>query len=158
MANFNQNGDVYLTSEGLKELQEELKTLEAVKLPKLVKRVARARSFGDLTENSEYTNAREELAFIEGRIDELKGLISRAKLIRSKKNRDVVKLGCKVTVHANGDEFTYEVVGEWEADPGKKKISHNSPLGKALLGKKKGDTVEIEAPAGKIVYKIKKIH
>jgi transcription elongation factor GreA len=158
MAQLNQNGDVYLTSEGLKELQEELKTLEAVKLPKLVKRVARARSFGDLTENSEYTNAREELAFVEGRIDELRGLISRAKLIRSKKNRDVVKLGCKVTVHANGDEFTYEVVGEWEADPGKKKISHNSPLGKALLGKKKGDTVEIEAPAGKIVYKIKKIH
>lgn len=158
MAGNNNKNDVYLTSKGLKELQGELSLLENKKLPKLVKRVALARSFGDLTENSEYTNAREELAFVEGRIDELKELISRAKLIRSKKNKGVVKLGCKVTVHANGDEFTYEVVGEWEADPGKKKISHNSPLGKALLGKKKGEKVEIEAPAGKIVYEIKKIH
>jgi len=158
MAKRNNHNDVFLTSAGLKELRDELGALEDQKLPKLVKRVALARSFGDLTENSEYSNAREELAFAEGRVDELKELISRAKLIRSKKKKDVVKLGCKVTVHANRDEHTYEVVGEWEADPGKKKISHNSPLGKALLGKKKGETVEIEAPAGKIVYEIKKIH
>ena len=158
MAKKSNHNDVYLTSEGLKELQTELKDLEDKKLPKLVKRVARARSFGDLSENSEYSNAREELAFAEGRVDELKELISRAKVIRSKKKKDVVKLGCKVTVHANGGEHTFEVVGEWEADPGKKKISHNSPLGKALLGKKRGETVEIKAPAGKIIYEIKKIH
>lgn len=162
MSNQTQNNNkVFFTKEGLKELQDEVELLKNKKQPGLVERVARARSFGDLSENTEYTNAREELAFVEGRIEELDDLIKKAKLIRTtsgNSKRDVVQLGCKVTVKANGENHTFEVVGEWEADPQEKKISHSSPLGKALMGRKIGETVEIEAPAGKIVYEIQKIH
>jgi transcription elongation factor GreA len=151
--------DFYLTSDGLKELKAELKELREVKRPQLIERVAVARSHGDLSENSEYTNARDDLGFVEGRIEELEQLIAKAKVIRNKSGQSrEIKLGCKVTVAVNGEEHTYQVVGEWEADPLEKKISHTSPLGKALIGKKKGDKVEIDAPAGKVVYKIKKIH
>jgi len=125
----------------------------------LVKRVAEARSKGDLSENSEYTSARDELNMMDGRIEELEMILSKAKLIRQKNGGcKQVSLGCQVTVQVSGDTHVYHVVGEWEADPLEKKISHISPLGKGLLGKKKGEEIEIEAPAGKIVYKIKKIH
>lgn len=148
----------HFTSDGLKELKEELKTLKEERLPQLIERVAVARSHGDLSENSEYAAAREDLSFVEGRVEELENLISKAKLIKSKKTKDEVKLGCRVTVGVNGKEQTFEVVGEWEADPMEQKISDTSPLGKALMGKKKGDKVEIEAPAGKVTYQVKKIH
>lgn len=150
--------DFHFTSEGLKELKEELKKLVKGKRPKLIDRVAVARGHGDLSENSEYTAAREDLAFVEGRIEELEELIAKAKLIKTKKTKGEVKLGCKVTVKVNGKKQTFEVVGEWEADPSEQKISHTSPLGKALLGKKKNEKVEIEAPAGKVIYHIQKIH
>jgi transcription elongation factor GreA len=157
----NQTKDIYLTSSGLKELKTELKQLLEVKRPKLVERVTVARNHGDLSENSEYTNARDDLAFVEGRIEELEELVTRAKLIRSQsakgKSKDI-QLGCKVTIKVNGKKETFEVVGKWEADPLEKKISHTSPLGQALIGKKKGDKVEIEAPAGKVKYHILKIH
>ncbi len=154
------NKDFYLTKDGWKELKAELKQLQKEKLPKLIKRVALARSFGDLSENSEYTASREELSFTEGRVEELEGLIRKAKVISNTKKSGAkqITLGCKVTVKVNGKKHTYEVVGEWEADPLQKKISHTSPLGKALLDKKKGDKIEIEAPAGKVKYHIKKIH
>ena len=148
----------YLTSAGLKELKEELAVLVDKKRPKLIKRVATARSHGDLSENSEYTAAREDLAFIEGRVEELEELITKAKVIQNKKGVSEVKLGCKVTVKVNGKKQTFEVVGEWEADPLEQKISHTSPLGQALIGKKKGDKIEIEVPAGKVKYHIQKIH
>ena len=150
--------DFHLTSQGLKELKAELKKLVDEKRPRLIKRVAVARNHGDLSENSEYTAAREDLAFVAGRIDELEELIAKAKLIKTKKTKDEVKLGCKVTVKVNGKKQTFELVGEWEADPLEQKISHTSPLGKALLGKKKNDKVKIEAPAGKVTYHIQKIH
>jgi len=150
--------DFHFTKEGLKELKQELKKLVEEKRPKLIDRVAVARGHGDLSENSEYTAAREDLAFVEGRIEELKELIARAKLIKTKKTKGEVKLGCKVTVKVNGKKQTFEVVGEWEADPLKQKISHTSPLGKALLGKKMGEKVKIEAPAGKVIYHIQKVH
>ena len=151
--------DVYVTGEGLKELKEELRVLVEQKRPALIERVATARAHGDLTENSEYTAAREDLAFVEGRIEEIEVLIAKAKLIKNNHaaNNKVV-LGCKVTVKVNGKEQTFEVVGEWEADPLEQKISHTSPLGQALLGKGKGEKVEIEAPAGKVTYHILKIH
>lgn len=150
---------VYLTKEGLKALKKELVELMEKKRPELVKRVAQARGMGDLSENAEYTSAREELSITDGRIEELKAILNRAKIIKKRKSkgRKKVGLGCKVTVKANKQTYVYTVVGEWEADPLAKKISHNSPLGKALLGKKVGEEVEIEAPAGKIVYEIKKI-
>jgi len=152
--------DLYFTKDGLKELKAELKQLQKEKLPKLIKRVALARSFGDLSENSEYTASREELSFTEGKVEELETIIRKAKVISNtkKSGSNQVKLGCKVTVKVNGKKHTYEVVGEWEADPLQKKISHTSPLGKALLNKKKGDKIEIEAPAGKVNYHIQKIH
>jgi len=150
--------DFHLTSQGLKELKVELKELVDEKRPRLIKRVAVARNHGDLSENSEYTAAREDLAFVEGRVEELEELITKAKLIKTKKTKDEIKLGCKVTIKANGKKQSFEIVGEWEANPSEQKISHTSPLGKALLGKKKGDKVKIEAPAGKVTYHIQKIH
>lgn len=150
--------EIYLTKEGLKRLQEELRVLQEEKHPSLVKRVARARDYGDLTENAEYANAREELAFLKTRIEELEGIIAQAAVIKSDKRKRTVALGSKVTVQGNGQRKIYTLVGEWEADPKLKKISYNSPLGKALMGKKVGEKVKIEAPAGKIIYTIKKIH
>ena len=146
---------VHLTREGRDEIVAELAELRDEKLPKAIERVARARDFGDLSENAEYHSAREDLAFIEGRVEELEVIVARAKIITAKKGqKNHVKLGSTVTVHGNGIKQTFAVVGEWEADPGNKKISHQSPLGQALVGKKVGEQVEIEAPAGKILYKI----
>ncbi|MEA3355236.1 MAG: transcription elongation factor GreA [Patescibacteria group bacterium] len=153
----NRNKNSYLTKDGLKELKKELEFLVEEKKPKLIKRVTIARNHGDLSENSEYTAAREELSFAEVRVRELEELISKAKIIENSKS-DKVALGSKVTVKINGEVQTYEVVGELEADPMKKKISDTSPLGKALLGKKKGSKIEVEVPAGKVKYYIDKIN
>lgn len=150
--------DIYLTKEGLANLKKELAKLEKQKRPKLIKRVAVARDMGDLSENSEYTSAREELGIIDGRIGEMRVILSKAKTIKKTGGTKKVCLGCKVTVKVNGKTHVYNVVGEWEADPMNKKISNSSPLGRALLGKKAGQKVEIEAPAGKITYEIKKIN
>ena len=152
-----QNVKIQFTVAGLAEIQAELAELKNVKLPAAIDRVARARDFGDLSENAEYHAAKEELAFIEGRIEELESIVGKAVVIKNNSN-GAVGLGCKVTVEQSGKDHTYEIVGEWEADPINKKISHTSPLGQALLGKKKGEAVEFEAPAGKVIYKIKKIH
>lgn len=154
----NNNGKVQFTADGLKALEQELEELINTKKPEAIERVARAREFGDLSENSEYHAAREDHSFIQGRIEELEALMKRAEVVRRSGSKLTVAIGCKVTVTEKNKEHTYEMVGEWEADPINKKISHTSPLGQALVGKKKGDTVEFEAPAGKVVYKIKKIH
>ncbi len=145
---------VLLTEEGLNALKQELNQLEKLKLPRAVSRVAIARDQGDITENSEYAAARDDLAFIEGRIDELKIIIYRAKIIKGGHSKKQIDIGCQVMLHIDGKKDIYTIVGEWEADPAKKKISHSSPLGKALLGKKVGEKVEVEAPAGKLVYQI----
>ncbi len=149
---------IQFTTDGLTEIKAELTQLKDQKLTAAIERVARARDFGDLSENAEYHAAKEELAFIEGRIEELEGIVQRAEVVDTKVKNGVVDIGCKVTVTVKNKEHVYEIVGEWEADPMKKKISHTSPLGQALVGKKKGDAVEFEAPAGKVVYQIKKIH
>ena len=151
---------VHLTREGLEELKRELDELKTVKLPAAIERVAKAREFGDLAENSEYHNAREDLAMVEGRVEELEELLKRVSVIKNNgaKARSSVSLGCQVTVATDGQTHVFEIVGEWEADPAKKKISAESPLGKALMGKKVGEAAEFEAPIGKIVYTIKKIH
>lgn len=151
-----QHKKIYLTKEGLDELKKEYEELAKVKRPQVVTRVSDARDMGDLSENAEYSAAREELAFIDGRVDELEGLLKQVVLIDDTKSSGgkLVQLGSKVTIHVGGKEEDYMVVGEWEADPIQKKISHESPLGKALLGKKIGDAFEVDAPAGKIHYKI----
>lgn len=148
---------IYLTKEGLEELKEEFNQLTTVKRPDILGRVSQARSMGDLSENAEYVAAREELSFIDGRLDELEELIKQAVLIQeshSKGNHAAIKLGSTVSVSVKGKKEEFTVVGEWEADPKEKKISHESPLGKALLGKKTGEKVEVEAPAGTVTYTI----
>lgn len=142
-----------LTPEGLKELNIEHDELLHDKRPAAVTRLSDARGLGDLSENSEYAAAKQDLAFIDGRIAELEEITRNAKVI-STHGKSTVDVGCKVTLHINGKKEIFTVVGEWEADPSQKKISHESPLGRALMGKKSGDAIEVEAPAGKILYKI----
>lgn len=147
---------ILITREGLHKLNQEYEELLNVKRPEVVKRLAIARGLGDLAENSEYTAAKQDLAFIDGRIAELEIVLHEAKIVtnHSKKKVDI---GCQVTVTIKGKKEIFHIVGEWEADPGKKKISHSSPLGKALLGRKVGEKVEVEAPIGKISYTISSI-
>lgn len=151
--NMNNNQKVIITKEGLIELKKELDELVKTKRPDAVARLALARGQGDLSENSEYSAAKQDLSFMDGRIAELEQVISEAKVVASH-SRSKIDVGCKVTLHINGKKDTYLIVGEWEANPLEKKISNSSPLGKALLGKKVGDKVEVEAPVGKISYKI----
>ncbi len=146
--------NVLLTKTGLDELKAELDALVNQKRPEAVKRVAVARDQGDLSENSEYAAAREELSFIDGRISELEEIVHNAKLISARHSKNAVDIGCQVTLTIDGKREMFTIVGEWEADPKEKKISHSSPLGKALLGKKVGDKIDVEAPAGKLSYKI----
>lgn len=147
----------YLTQRGLNELKKEYEELTKQKRPDIVSRVAAAREMGDLSENAEYHAAREELSFIDGRIEELEELLKQVKLIDDHTSASQVKLGSQVTLQLKGKKVIYAVVGEWEADPTLKKISHESPLGKALIGKKVGEAVEVHAPAGKILYTIEEI-
>src|SRR3989338_11623221 len=149
----NQMQKILLTREGLNTLKEEYDNLVNKKRPEAVERLANARGQGDLTENSEYTAAKQDLAFIDGRIAELEQVLHEAKVVSSH-SRKKVDVGCKVTLTIKGKKEIFTIVGEWEADPAQKKISHSSPLGQALMGKKPGDHVEVEAPAGKILYKI----
>jgi transcription elongation factor GreA len=150
------NKKIYLTKEGLAELKKEYDELVNIKRPDVLARVTQARNMGDLSENAEYVAAREELTFIDGRVDELEVILKDAVIIRDniKAANHAIKLGSTVTLHVNGKKEVFTVVGEWEADPMNKKISHESPLGKGLLGKKVGEKVQVEAPAGKITYSI----
>ena len=137
--------------------KKEIEELEKVKRPQVLERVSGARAMGDLSENSEYTAAREELNLIDGRIEELEDLIKKAELIEestSKSSSKSVQLGSQVTVSINGKKEVLHLVGEWEADPQAKKISHESPMGQALINHKVGDEVEVKLPNGVAVYKI----
>jgi transcription elongation factor GreA len=147
---------IFLTQEGLDELKRELQELVKVKRPAVVERVSSARDMGDLAENSEYQAAREELSLIDGRIEELQEILKNAKVIQENTHGKgkKVQLGSKVTVVIGKKKEVFTLVGEWEADPENKKISHQSPLGKALLGRSVGEKVEVNAPAGKVVYTI----
>jgi len=143
-----------LTKEGLEALKTELSVLLDNKRPALVERLSFARSQGDLAENSDYQNAKDELEFLDGRISELQAVIKSAIVVNGNGKKGEVAVGTKVKIKVGGNEFTYDIVGDWEADPTKKKISHTSPLGQALFGKKVGDQVSVEAPAGTISYEI----
>ncbi len=143
-----------VTREGFEALSRELKELVETKRPKLVDRLSYARQQGDLSENSDYSNAKEELEFLDGRISELEDVLRTAVVSTGKGKSESVDLGAKVTVKFNGQNHVYHMVGEWEADPVNKKISPESPLGKALFGKKVGEAAELEVPAGKVRYEI----
>jgi transcription elongation factor GreA len=148
---------IFLTKQGLEELKNEYEELAKVKRPQVVERLAVARDMGDLSENAEYTAARDELSFIDTRIGELEDLLKKVTIIKEKpqgKKNKIVNLGSTVTVQMNGKKVAFTIVGEWESDPADKKISNESPLGKALLGKAEGGQIEINAPAGKMKYQI----
>lgn len=149
---------VYLTSDGFKKVQADLIQMRETRRPEVVDRLALARAQGDLSENNEYVAARDDLMFLDGQIEELEDIIQKAVIIDENHcKKDCVSLGSKVTVKIDGLSHVYHIVGEWEADPIQKKVSHSSPLGQALLGKTSGDEVEFDAPAGKVIYKIIKI-
>lgn len=146
---------IFLTKEGLADLKAEYDELVNQKRPVVLTRLSEARDQGDLSENAEYVAARDELSFIDGRIDELEELLKQVIVIEEQAGaKKAVDLGSTVTVNMGERKEEFTVVGEWEADPTEKKISHESPLGKALMGKQVGQDLEVDAPAGKIKYTI----
>jgi transcription elongation factor GreA len=153
-----------VTKEGLKKLKEELEHLKTIRRQEVAQRLKEAISYGDLSENSEYEEAKNEQAFVEGRVLELEQKIKNAKIISEKKldtrsGKDI-DIGTTVTVRnrsENEDPETYIIVGSTEADPLEHKISNESPIGRALLGRKKGDIVEVPTPAGKFKYEVLKV-
>ena len=145
-----------VTREGLKKLKEELHELEEVKRAEVAARLKEAISYGDLSENSEYEDAKNEQAFVEGRIAELKEMIKNAKIITEKHGAQV-RIGSTVTVEnltEKDGNHTYTIVGSTETDPQLNKISNESPVGMALIDKQKGDEVTVHTPGGQAVYKI----
>lgn len=156
----NDANKIYLTAEGLKKLKDELVFLTDVRKPELAQRLHDAIKQGDLSENADYTAAKEEQGFLEGRIKELDTMIRNAALI-DEQTRDVtnVRIGSKVTVQEVGtsDDEVFMIVGKAEADPNKGKISNESPIGGALMGKKVGDKVKANAPGGPISFKIVRV-
>lgn len=149
--------EVILTPEGLKKLEEELEHLKSVKRREVAERIKVAIGYGDISENSEYEDAKNEQAFVEGRIITLEKLLRNARIIN---NEDVdvntVSIGSIVILKDMefGDTVEYTIVGTAESDPFKNKISNESPVGKAILGKKKGSNVDVNVPAGTIQYQI----
>ncbi len=148
---------VLVTKAGLKKLQEELEELQTKGRKEVAKRLAEAISYGDLSENSEYDEAKNQQAFIEGRIAELEEQIKNAEIISdSKAQTGVIQIGSTVKLKRKGekDSHEYMIVGSTEADPTMHRISNESPVGSAILGKKKKEKVEVAAPGGKFEYEI----
>jgi transcription elongation factor GreA len=149
-----------ITAAGASRLKEELKTLKTVERPAVIKAIAAAREHGDLSENAEYHAAREHQSFIEGRILELEDQVSRIDVIDVKalKGKDIM-FGATVTVadEETDVERTYQIVGEYEADPSDGRISVSSPIARALIGRKVGDSVEVTTPGGQKDYEIVKV-
>ncbi len=150
------NNVLYITKEGMKKLKDELKELVDVKRPDIAQQIQSAREMGDISENAAYDEAKREQALIEGRIMELEDIIKNSKVADGAASEQIV-VGSKVILHIDGGEEEYHIVGAPEANPTERKISHESPLGSALLGKKVGEKVEVEAPIGKLTYTILKI-
>lgn len=146
----------HLTREGIDELNVELKGLVAQRGP-IAERIKSAREFGDLAENAEYISARNEQEKVEGRIAEIENILQNVNIIEKPKSDGKVQLGSTVKLGSNGKTKQFQVVGTVEADPLNGKISDESPIGKALLGQKVGDEVEIKTPAETTVYKIAEI-
>ena len=147
----------YLTKTRLEELKEELETLKTKKRGEIAERLKAAKDFGDLSENSEYTEAREEQARVEGRIFELEEMLKKVVIIEKRDATDEIHVGSVVTVQRGDSITTYSIVGSNETEPEKGKISNESPLGQALMGRKVGDKVNFKTPAGEATYEIKKI-
>ena len=148
--------EVILTLDGLNKLKKELEQCKTVKRGEVAARIKQAIDFGDISENSEYDDAKNDQAFIEGRIITLQKMLRNARVIDEVEGTDIVAIGAKVRLKDVdfGDEEEYSIVGSAEADPGTNKISNESPVGKAVLGLPKGAVVEVNAPAGVLHYQI----
>ena len=152
----------FLTSEGYQNLQEELETLRTVKRLEVAERLRAAMEdggdIGGVDSDAEYDAAKNEQAFMEGRIQELEIILANARVIKETGPRDVVEMGAKVTIRENGSEQeVYKVVGRAEADPRKGRISNESPLGRALMDHRAGDEVEVKAPGGSFIVQLLKV-
>lgn len=143
---------MYLTEKGLEKLKEELIKLKG-RRGEVAERIKTAREFGDLSENSEYEDARNEQSFVEGRIEDLQDMIKNAKVLK-KSCCDKVGLGSVVTLKIDGETLTYELVGANESDPGTGKISVESPIGHSLMDHSRGETIDIHLPSGKMSCEI----
>jgi transcription elongation factor GreA len=148
------NKPTYLSREGLQKLRDELDQLQGVRRSEIATRIHDAKEHGDLAENAEYEDAKNEQAFVEGRIQSLETLIKNAIIIDEHHSTDHVQIGSTVVVQSDGNKETYTIVGSAEASPGNGKISNESPVGRALLGRKKGETVSVSVPAGDFTYTI----
>ncbi|HUR42519.1 MAG TPA: transcription elongation factor GreA [Aestuariivirga sp.] len=151
---------VPMTAEGHAAMLEEIRHLKSVERPRIIKAIEEARSHGDLAENAEYHAAKDQQGWTEARVAELEDKISRADVIDiSKLSGETVKFGAKVTLvdEETDDKASYQIVGEFEADVKKGKISISSPIARAIIGKKKGDSVEVTTPGGGKSYEILKV-
>ena len=144
----------YLTQNKYNDLKKELAFLKEDKIPTIAKKIDSAKQMGDLSENAEYHAAREEMAWTQSRVKEIERIFGVAEIIEIKNNKEIVSIGSKVIVLVNDIEKEYTIVGAQEADPLSRKISNESPLGRAFLGKLKGDSVQVTVPAGIQTYKI----
>lgn len=154
------NKQVKLTEDGLKQLEEELEYLKTKKRKEVSEKIKVALGFGDLSENSEYDEAKNEQAQVEARIVSVENMLKNAIVIdESERNTSKVELGATVTIHdiEFDEDITYKIVGSTEADPDEGRLSDESPLGKSLMGKAEGEMIDVDAPAGVIQYKILKI-
>ena len=144
----------YLTKEGLGKLQEELQQLKSVKRREIADRIQQAKELGDLSENAEYVEAKNEQGFVEGRILELENTLRNAIVIQESGSSEIVSVGSVITAKVDGKSFTYTIVGSSESDPANGKISNESPLGSGFLGKKIGEKIDVPTPRGVISYTI----
>jgi transcription elongation factor GreA len=144
----------YISKDGLEKLRAELDEMTSVRRPEIAQRIHDAKEHGDLSENAEYEDAKNEQAFVEGRIQTLQALIKNATIIDENHSTDHVQIGSTVTVESNDGEESFTIVGSTEAKPTEGRISNESPVGRALLGKKKGEKVIVKVPAGDFTYKI----
>jgi transcription elongation factor GreA len=150
-------GKQHVTKERLEEFKAELEQLKNVKRNEVAQRLKQAKEYGDLSENSEYAEARDEQANVEARIFELEELMKTAVIIEKSADNAVVRVGSTVTFKKGGKEFTYTIVGMHEAKPEEGRISDDSPLGKAFMKRKVGDVIDVTTPSGVIKYEILKI-
>ena len=147
----------YLSREGIESLEKELQELKTVKRQEIAKRLQEAKDLGDLSENAEYFEAKEEQSFNENRIAELQGLLKNAVTIEASNKEDIVEVGSTVEVKSGNGAEIFRIVGSAEANPQEGRISNESPLGRAFLGRKIGEEIEISSPGGINKYKIIKI-
>ncbi|HQM15989.1 MAG TPA: transcription elongation factor GreA [Candidatus Woesebacteria bacterium] len=151
---------IQLTKEGFQELQDELQELVNVKLPELVQRIAIARDKGDLSENTEYQNAKEDKEIIDARISEIEDVLKRAEIVAKTRSKTQIGVGSEVVIYLKGtkkEKLSLIIAGEFEGDVDQGKISVVAPMGKALLGKRQGDEVVVNAPAGEMVYIVESV-